>query len=716
MTSKNSFWVSVRENQKRRIWVWISAFLIQLILAVGTLTVYLSRIMKWNENGVYATKSAYKTAMCEAARDALSFNTYQWFFVILLAMVIGMQGFSYLNDRRKVDLYHSVPVSRKSRFWVIYTGGIAIYVLSSLVSLVLGIGIAASMGAADGKVIAATGLGFLWNFLFFLVMYHAAMFAVMLTGNWFVTILVFGFLTVYEAGIYYLLDSFKSAFFRTASSMYVATDPKLSALSDYVNRLYPLKYGTADIGGLLKTILPYCGKWIMIAIGLLVVTYLLYCKRASEAAGRAIAYRKVEPVLKVAAAIPLASLVGITVYQASCSSKGLMVVSMIVSGMLFCGVAEILFDFDLRSAVHHLISTGVAFIGILAVFFIFNEDLLGYDKYVPRADQVESIALQFDCDYMDYYEENSEGMAYMDGSKYREKYMYITDAEPVLALAEKSLNESDWEKMKEGCHVSVLYRMKSGRQVERGFSVDLANPVNEGYLNEIVSSKEYKEGAYQMMQADALYDKVGSITYSNGATQVAVPAGEMQRLRELWNEDMCRTDFTMLHTNYPCGVLNLGFTGSYVSISLPVYESFTNTIAYLKEQGAYYPVKLNAEDIESVTVTNYHNEYYETENSWEGEMAEAAETSVEDSYVDVTRQAEFRDAREMGAILEEIYPAYAVSTGFWKSYDAFDSSYDVQVVFKADSSYPYQRGGYYFSYQFFSGRVPEFVKEATALE
>ena len=88
MTSKNSFWVSVRENQKRRIWVWISAFLIQLILAVGTLTVYLSRIMKWNESGVYATKSAYKTAMCEAARDALSFNTYQWFFVILLAMVI----------------------------------------------------------------------------------------------------------------------------------------------------------------------------------------------------------------------------------------------------------------------------------------------------------------------------------------------------------------------------------------------------------------------------------------------------------------------------------------------------------------------------------------------------------------------------------------------------------------------------------------------------
>lgn len=716
MTSKNSFWASIRENQKRRVWVWISAFLIQAISYIGTLMVYLSRIMKWQEDGVYATKAAYKAAMCEAARDALSFNTYQWIFVTFLAMMIGMQGFSYLYDRRKVDLYHSVPVSRKSRFWVIYTGGIIIYVLSALVPLLAGMGIAAAMGAVDGNVAAATGLGFVWNFLFFLILYHAMILSVMLTGNWFVTILVFAAVSIYEAGVYFLLESYKAAFFRTASSMYVTVKPRLSALTDYVGMRYELKYATTDIGGLVKMILPYCGKWIMIAIGLLALSYLLYCRRASETAGRAIAYRKMEPVLKVAAAIPLASMVGMTVYEASCNNKTMMVASMIVSGLLFCGVAEILFDFDLRSAVRHLISTGVAFVGILAVFFIFNEDLLGYDKYVPRADQVESIALQFDCDYMDYYEENSEGMAYMDGSKYRERYMYITDAEPVLALAEKSLNESDWEKMKEGCHVSVLYRMKSGRQVERGFSVDLANPVNEGYLNEIVGSKEYKEGAYQMMQADALYDKVGSITYSNGATQVAVPAGEMQRLRELWNEDMCRTDFTMLHTNYPCGVLNLGFAGSYVSISLPVYESFTNTIAYLKEKGAYYPVKLNAEDIESVTVTNYHNEYYETENSWEGEMAEAAETSAEDSYVDVTRQAEFRDAREMEAILEEIYPAYAVSTGFWKSYDAFDSSYDVQVVFKADSSYPYQRGGYYFSYQFFSGRVPEFVKEATALE
>ena len=716
MTSKNSFWVSVRENQKRRIWVWISAFLIQLILAVGTLTVYLSRIMKWNENGVYATKSVYKTAMCEAARDALSFNTYQWFFVILLAMVIGMQGFSYLNDRRKVDLYHSVPVSRKSRFWVIYTGGIAIYVLSSLVSLVLGIGIAASMGAADGKVIAATGLAFLWNFLFFLVMYHAAMFAVMLTGNWFVTILVFAFLAVYEAGIYYLLDSFKSAFFRTASSMYVTTEPKLSALSDYINMLYPLKYGTADIGGLLKTILPYCGKWIMIAIGLLVVTYLLYCKRASEAAGRAIAYRKVEPVLKVAAAIPLASLVGITVYQASCSSKGLMVVSMIVSGMLFCGVAEILFDFDLRSAVHHLISTGVAFIGILAVFFIINEDLLGYDKYVPRADQVESIALQFDCDYMDYYRETSTGMEYIDNGTYQKEYMHITDVEPVLAMAEKSLKESNWEDMKEGCHVNVLYRMKSGRQVERGFSVDFANPVNEGYLNEIVGSKEYKEGVYQTMTQDSVYDLVGSITYSNGVTQMAVPTGDIQKIRKLWNEDMMKADFTMFRGNYPCGVLNLNFAGSYMSTRLPVYENFTNTIAYLKEQGAYYPVKLNVEDIESITVTNYHNEYYEMMNEEAEEMDMVTDSYYsDDTYVDVSRQAEFRDEKEIEEILKGIYPAYVMNTG-WNGYDAFDSNYDVQVVFKADSSYPYQRGGYYFAYQFLNGKVPGFVAEATALD
>lgn len=715
MTSKNSFWVSIKQNQKRRIWVWISALLVQMIVCLGTLTVYISRINRWNEQGAYLTQSAYKQALYEAARDALSFNSFQWVVIVFLATMIGMQGFSYLYDRRKVDLYHSVPVSRKSRFWIIYAGGIGIYLLTALFPLVLGVAMAAAMRAVNGGVIAAAALAFLLNFLFFMVLYHVMLLSVMLTGNWFVTILIYLLINVYEPGIYLLLENFKNSFFRTASSFYVVQKPKLSAVYDYVGNLYPFKSASGEVAKITKMVLPYCGKWLVLAIVLLVAAYLLYSKRASEVAGKAIAYRRIQPVIKVAIAVPVASMVGVFVYETSYSNRFLMVAGMVVSGLLCCAILEILFAFELRSAVRHPVSTSVAFIGILAVFFIFDQDLLGYDKYVPRADQVESIALQIDCEYNDFYEETDYGMEYVGVDEYQKENMKITDVEPVLALAEKALQEEDWDNMREGHYVNVLYRMKSGRKIGRCFNVDFANPVNEGYLNQIVGSKAFKEGNYETMMQDKIYDKVSSITYSNGATRMAVPAEDVQKIRELWNEDMLKADFTMLREHYPCGTLMLAFNASYITVTLPVYDTFTNVLSYLKQEGVYYPVQLNAKDIESISITNYHNEVYEAqENADEGEMA-AADVIDGTYYEDVSVQAEFRDEQEIAEILKNIYPSYTLNTA-WNGYEAFDNNYDINIVFKADTAYPYQRDCYYFSYQFFSGKVPGFVVRATARE
>lgn len=715
MTSKSSFWVSVKENQKRRIWVWVIALLLQMINYLGTLMVYITRIRKWYDEGVYGARKEYQTALCEAARDALSFGDRQWLVVGVLATVIAMQGFSYLYDRRKVDLYHSVPVPRKARFRVIYLGGIVMYLLTAIVSLILGTVVAGAMGAVNSEVLEAVALGFVWNLLFFMVLYHAMILAVMLTGNWFVTLLVYGALNIYEVGIYLLLESFKSHFFRTVSTLYVTVEPKLSPLYDYYTNIYQLKSISGNPGRLLKMILPYCGKWIMIAVGLLAAAYFLYDRRASESAGRAIACRKVEPVFKVACAIPLSAMVGMIVYEASYNSASLMAVSMVVSGLLFCGVMEILYDFDLRSAVKHLISTGVAFIGILAVFFIFEQDLLGYDQYIPRADQIESMVVSFDCDYQEYFEETETGINYIGKSDYHMEHMFITDVEPVLALAQKSLQE-EWSEMKDGRSVNVVYRLKSGRRVGRCFTVDFDNPVNAGYLDEILGSTEYQDGMYQSMTEPGMYDRVSKITYSNGVTEMTLPAEDIRKLIELWNTDMRQMNFSRLHENYPCGSLTLTFKGSYFTLQWPVYESFGNTIYYLREQGAYYPIQLEAKDIESISITNYHHELYDNSDVESGVRVLTEEAATEyDEYVDRTVMADFYDEEEIAEILENIYPTYEMNTT-WNSYEGMDQNYDVQVSFKPDTTYPYRRGAYYFSFQFFDGKVPEFVEKATALQ
>lgn len=714
MMSKNSFWVNIKENQKRRIWVWIVAALLQIVNYLGVLMIYITRIRKWHEEGAYETEKLYKEALYDAARDALAFGQYQWLIVGVLATIIALQGFSYLYDCRKVDLYHSVPVSRKRRFFVIYLGGIGIYLLTTCAALLVGNVTAAAMGALNGQVMAAAALGFAWNLFFFLILYHTMILSVMLTGNWFVTLLVYLFLNLYEVVIYEIWYEYENHFFRTVSTFYTERKPKLSAIYDYFSMNYQLKSNGKDLALITKMILPYCGKWIMIAVGLLAAAYLLYRARASEAAGRAMAYRKAEPVLKVAGAIPAAALVGLVIYEASYSSVLLMAAGMGISGVLFCFVMEIMYDFDLRSAFRHMISTAVAFIGILAVFFIFDQDLVGYDKYVPDADQVESVAVSLSDEYTDYYEEIESGMRYVSMSDYQREHMFLHNIEPVLALAEKSLNEEDWSQMKDGRSINVLYRLKNGRQVGRCFQVDLDNPSNEEYLNAIIGSQEYKEGIYQTMTEDAIYERVGKIIYTNGVTEIAVPAGEAAELKEQWNEDMRQMDFTDLRENLPCGSIQMNFQSSYMTVQLPVYESFAHTISYLKERGAYYPVQLSAEDIESVSITNYHHELYDNAEAGMG-MPEARAATTYDYYEDRSVVKEFSDQEEIAEILQCIYPAYDMNTT-WNSSEAMDQNYDVQIMFRMDSAYPYRRGAYYFSYQFIGGRVPEFVEKATAVQ
>ena len=225
MTSKSSFWVSCKENNKRRIWVWIVALLTQAMMYVGVLTVYLSRIRRWNSMEAYRTAEDFQNALYQAAKDALGFQDNLMVTLIVLAAVIGIQGFAYLFDRRKVDMYHSVPVNKNTRFAAVYVNGITIYLVSTLSALFVGIVMAALQHAVDGEVMTAVLLGFLWNLFFFLVMYNTAVLAVMITGNLFITICLAGALASYELVVYYQLGNMQAAFFETRSNFFISHEP-----------------------------------------------------------------------------------------------------------------------------------------------------------------------------------------------------------------------------------------------------------------------------------------------------------------------------------------------------------------------------------------------------------------------------------------------------------------------------------------------------------
>ena len=709
MTLRNSFWASSIENHKRRIWVWIITFLMQVTSYVGVLTVYLSRIRMWNAEGIYRKAEEYQNALYGATRDALGFQDNLMLVVVGLAFIIGMQGFSYLYDRRKVDMYHSVPVDKNRRFLVVYINGIIIYLAATLASLLIGTVTATVQHAVNGSVMTVIGLGFLWNFLMFLVMYHTMILVVMLTGNRFITLFAAGIVALYEMMVYSLFDNLQYSFFETKDGTYVSHEPKLSAVADYINNTWQIKQ-LEDVKEMAAEAFPFYGKWFVLAIVLLAAAWLCYRRRPSEAAGKALAFPAIGSAVKVIVVIPAAIWLGMWVYSAGYGDTTLTLVTIVAGGVIGSAVMEVIYDFDLKSLFKHLVSSGVAVVGIVVIFFIFKEDLFGYDKYVPLESKVESVALMIDA-YADFWDENFN---YISGAERTEENMHIVNVEPILILAGKAQQENE-EDMEDPRLMRVLYRLKSGRKVGRRFYVDFANPVNEELLNQIVGTSEYKDGTYQIMTDQKSFEMVQKMTYSNGATEVALPAEDGRKLQEAYIRDMEQFDFTLARTNRPCGEIRVQFP-NWMNYTISVYESFENTIAYLKSQDAYYPVQLNPEDIDSITVTNYHNELQELEGDASAVWYAAADVAVAVDYAyeeSSTVSETFYEQDEFAKIVTVIYPNFF--SDMWHDYDEMDSNYDIYITFRKDTAYPYNRSNYGFNYQFYTGQVPEFVVDATAV-
>lgn len=716
MTSKKSFWDSCKENHKRRIWVWIVTVLAQLMIYVGVLTVYLSRIRMWNAEGEYRTIEEYQNALYQATKDALAFQDKLLFPLIGLAVIIGVQGFSYLYSRRKVDLYHSVPVDKNKRFAVVYVNGIIMYLASTLVSILIGVIAAVVQGAVNGEVMADIGLGFLWNLLFFMVAYHTVILAVMLTGNLFITFCAVGVLLAYEPILYDLMENMQYWFFETVSGFFVTHEPKLSVLYDYDTHIKYFKQ-PGEVAAMAKRLLPYYGKWFILALVLLAAAWWCYRKRPSEAAGKAVAFARIEPYVKVAVSIPLGVGLGMWIHNAAYGNAVLTAISMAGGGLLVCAAMEVIYDFDIKSLFRHLVSSGIAVAAIVFIFLVFKMDLFGYDDYIPSADEVESVAVSVDY-YGQFWDENFE---YVSAAEFSEAHMHLLDVEPILLLADKARQE-DVENMTDARVINVLYHLKSGRRVGRRFWVDYDNPDNEELLNRIVGTKEYKEGTYQIMTDQDSYTHVYSMTYSNGATNVALPVEDAQKLREAYIKDMEKFDFSLAINNRPCGRINMRFRfPNWFSTNLDVYDSFENTIAYLQSKEAYYPIELNAEDIADITITNFHNELSEN-GDYDGGIEPRVSSTVnaeavwvaDSAYEESTSVSEtFSDEEDIAQIVPYIYPAFL--SAVWNHYSELDDNYDIYITFKKDTTYPYDGSQFGVYYKFYTGQAPEFVKEATAL-
>ncbi|MCM1126743.1 MAG: DUF6449 domain-containing protein [Lachnospiraceae bacterium] len=763
MTSKNSFLVSMKENSKRRLWVWVLSalgFLLALPLYTALRISNARQQLDWltEELGAGAAEKALHYNLLVTVQETLGTSAILMVLTVVIAIASAVQGFSWLYSRKKIDFYMGMPVKRSKRFGIIWINGILIYLIPYLLGLLLGILVAVGNRCVNAEVFQTVLQSMSVNLLLYLCVYHLTILAVMLTGNIVITGMGFLVFCLYEWLVRRVDYTFKSRFFQYFAYYGDPQAMKFSPFTMYAE----IVSGTAAAGSQVKQVI------LMLIFAALAggLGFLAYLKRPAEGAGKAMIFPFTKPIIKILLVVPMALTAGDMIandvnYQPEMGSQGAGYIffTFALVTVLGCALIQVLYEFDIKGALHkksHMLISGVF---VALIFCCYRYDLLGFDSYVPDPDKVESVAFQpyqYDnADYMDLWYEPEEGA--VSGEDYVNQYMHLTNVEDVCGLAEHSMEKynafmTDFYQEKNGkeaasdsgaywSRVRVTYRLKNGREVMRNLWVDVNDETNAGYLDRIIGSDEFKEG-YLMGASDRLAEVVKendryevTAYYGNLVYEQKLNPDELETLLQCYREDMEFYNFTRVKESTPAGIIRIEFEreiiGQYfsrgfstVEMGINIYPFFEKSIACLKDLGIYMERQLNVEDVDRIYITNYNLEAdeklqelqkaEEAEAILAGTTAERVDYAISESSIDARVYANYTERADVEQIADYLYAA-GMLPGRWDDGAYYDSDYEVLVYFKAESDMS-RKYGTTAHYQFKEGEVPDFVKEDTTFQ
>lgn len=712
MMSKSSLWINMKENCKRRMGIIAITSLIQFFYFPMYLIMYYSRIKTRYNAGYYNTEELFKLQMKEATFDALCFNEYYFLFVIGLAMLIGIQGYSYVYSRRKLDLYMSVPVDAKNRFFIIYVNGLSIYLFPQLIGILMSVLIAISQNAMDGMILGKLIISYLMQNVLFFAVYNVVILAVMITGNILITIACFcGMLFLGEI-VSIIISSYKDIFFITYQAYFGHYNYGTGIYTWYFNSMNEILMNSS-MTLVLPLVLAAIGKLLGVAVLGLLLSFFTYRRRTAEAAGKAICFPILKYFVKFFVIIITALAAGAIFYSLSEQNVVFLIVGLIGAGLLTGMIIEAVFAYDVKASVKHLFSTVFSVMVAGAIFAIFYFDLIGYDSYIPKVDQIESYAISYPnvVDYQNYYMLKEDGESiYIGLDEYITNYMYLEDAEAIVKLAEKnvamldevSASEKEINTPSNYIYCPVLYRLKSGRCITRILYIDVNDESNVAYLNRIMGQNAFLKGVFQVcddVSRESVAPVEAAYTVQN-YLKCEMKVSDLEDFYQIWVQDMQKHfDYTLISEKKEIGFVAYRLK-QYDEWNLPVYENFYDTIAWLENKGYYIPMLPEVSDIECVMVTNYNSDLYEDPN-------------FSELGVDPTMTETYDQPEDIAQILKALYPS-DLNYNNWKDGTVLTDMH-VQIQLKDDCDYP-QFEIWEGTYIALSEQFPEYVIEDTTYQ
>ena len=524
-------------------------------------------------------------------------NVFAKAAVIILAVTCGVSMFAYLRNRRKVDFYHSLPISRSRLFAVDYATGALCALVPYLVLHALSIVSACAMGF--GEVVNASLIGVIAsNVIFFFLLYAMAAVTTILCGNTVITLLLGLWVYFGPTLVTALWQGLKSIFFQT-----YATDATMTSLL-FCNKFAPLiqyfgingtkmhVYTMDYAAGLQES--SAIGLLIGYAVAAIVITALalfLFRIRKSERAGTALAFNPIKLPVKIIICVVMgtafAEIFKMLVYE----SELWFWVGLVLGTVIFHCVVEIIYAFDFRAIFRKPLQLVIILAVLCAGLLTMQFDVFGYDKWLPDEGSIAAAA----------------PMNYVGESALLSEPENIAAARQLAALGVESLNNTDENAQTES--ITVTFKLKNGKVKSRSYKLPVTDEVFT-LEKQIYQSAEYKQKAWSLFglgEVNEGYHR-NIVFYTNGDGYNSVGTlGDSQKAQEII--DTLKAE-TLTHTGDAMPVLRMEFSqennGDYYSEgAVCVTDKDVKTLALIKKYANIVPKAVSAKNVKLVTLSIY---------------------------------------------------------------------------------------------------------------
>ncbi len=614
MTSKHSFFKYMREDLRHKIWM-LALSVLGNFLALPVAYLIMNRSYDYNITDQF---DVVKYAEGYIGHNISFFGEYLTVAGGIIAyagaVLVGLFGFRYLFKKKMVDTYHSMPIKRNKLFLVNYINGILVWLLPLLGCLlittllsVINMNRHAAVALniqVIGQLLKQLGISLGTLLVSYLLVYHLVLIAVMISGNILNTlvsacILGVGAVSVYLLG-YAFLEMYMDTFYGTGAGAEVAIyiSPLVSAGYVLYMRIAGEGFGTVLSINVLLTLL------------LGVLAWYLYLKRASELAEQGIKNKVATFIMKLVTGVAAGMggwlfFVMITQYD----SYGWGIFGAVLVSVVVFGVLDMIFHMDFKAFVASKFTMAGCTVLTVLICLAFSLDWLGYDAYVPDAEDVKSLAF-YSTDY-------SNRAYYYGGEDWPLDSMQIEDKQAIVAFLTAGVNNVDYVPYVESYNsfgdayyyatdsrdtMEVKVTLENGREYYRNYAY-LAK--DKDVVWPLITDPEYVESVY--MIDEKRLSEMNSVTIRNACRYLADELEDKELIEHLvvaYNRDLTENpEETIAGEGRLLGEIRIFADNYNHRRTIDVYEGMDYTMAALQAAGYGELRALKPEEVTSIYIS-----------------------------------------------------------------------------------------------------------------